>query len=396
MDFRLVDSGWDGVIDAAVQADHSELRIVCPFIKQKAAGRLLARGRPKRLLLITRFNLNDMAEGVTDLRALRMLLSEGAEIRGIKNLHSKVYLFGARRAMVTSANLTEAALTRNHEFGVVSDDASVIANCRGYFDNLWQQAGTSLTAVRLEQWEQRLASHLAKPRVIPALGLGDEGVDVGLAPQGIELPPSAQEVGQAIVKWFGDSKKRWASNVSVLEEVRVSGSHWACSFPRSVRPRRVEDGALMFLARITRDPNDILVYGRAIGMAHVDGRDEASLAEIALRPWKADYSNYVRIHNPQFLAGTLQNGVSLNALMDALGSNSFASTQRNARAGEGNTDPRHAYSQKSSVELSREGLAWLNARLEAAFARHGRIPAAHLAGLDWPAPVGGVPLRGRP
>ena len=49
-----------------------------------------------------------------------MLLDAGASIRGIQNLHAKLYLFGTSRAIITSANLTEAALTRNQEFGTTS------------------------------------------------------------------------------------------------------------------------------------------------------------------------------------------------------------------------------------------------------------------------------------
>jgi phosphatidylserine/phosphatidylglycerophosphate/cardiolipin synthase-like enzyme len=37
--------------------------------------------------------------------------------RGIRHLHSKLYLVGDRRAVVTSANLTTGALDRNEEFG---------------------------------------------------------------------------------------------------------------------------------------------------------------------------------------------------------------------------------------------------------------------------------------
>jgi hypothetical protein len=46
-------------------------------------------------------------------------------------------------------------------------------------------------------------------------------------------------------------------------------------------------------------------------------------------------------------------------LMDALGANSFAPTQRNALRGEGNFHPRKAYRQQAAVELSGEGLSWL-------------------------------------
>ena len=111
-DIRLVDAEWDQELSAAIRADPSEVRIVCPFIKERALERLLS-ARPGDVQVITRFNLADFADGVSDVEALRMLLDAGASIRGIRNLHAKLYLFGTSRAIITSANLTEAALTRN-------------------------------------------------------------------------------------------------------------------------------------------------------------------------------------------------------------------------------------------------------------------------------------------
>ena len=53
MNFRLVDSGWDQILDEALTADNSSVRIICPFIKDKAARRLLQYGHPKQLEVIT-------------------------------------------------------------------------------------------------------------------------------------------------------------------------------------------------------------------------------------------------------------------------------------------------------------------------------------------------------
>ena len=78
------------------------------------------------------------------------------------------------------------------------------------------------------------------------------------------------------------------------------------------------------------------------------------------------------------------NGISLNELMKALGSDSFATTQRNASKGAGNTNPRRAFMQQPAVELSPQGLAWLAERLDAAFHAHGKVPADELEKLDWP------------
>jgi hypothetical protein len=80
----------------------------------------------------------------------------------------------------------------------------------------------------------------------------------------------------------------------------------------------------------------------------------------------------------------MENGVSLNELMDTLGADSFAPTQRNTLRGEGNTDPRKAYRQQAAAELSAEGFSWLGERLQAAFDEHGMVPQDTLDQLDWP------------
>ena len=141
---------------------------------------------------------------------------------------------------------------------------------------------------------------------------------------------------------------------------------------------------MIFIGRLTRDPNDIRIYGRAIGMKYRPGRDDATPADIALRAWKATWSRYIRVHSADFVAGTLANAVSLNELMATLGADSFLSTQRNVALGDGNQDPRKAYRQQAAVQLSREGFDWLNDRLQLAFAIHGRMPKNALDNLDWP------------
>ena len=96
--------------------------------------------------------------------------------------------------------------------------------------------------------------------------------------------------------------------------------------PANRRPRSVKDGSLIYFGRLVRDPHDIRVFGRAIGMAHVPGRDDATQTDILLRPWKETWSRYIRVHDAEFVSGTMENGVSLNELMNVLGKDSFAST----------------------------------------------------------------------
>ena len=386
MNFRLVDIGWSKELDDALTTDKPNVRIVCPFIKRRVAERLLKRGVPKLFQVITRFNLCDFSEGVSDVSALRLLLENGVQIRGIRNLHAKLYLFGESRVIVTSANLTDAALLRNHEFGFIAEDAGIVERCRQYFDGLWSRAGQDLQAARIADWEGRIARCLANgaPAGV-ATGLGDEGVDAGISAEPLVLPAWVGDAEQAFVKFFGESDNRADRSRSIVDEVQSSGCHWACTYPYGKRPRQVQDGAVMFMGRLVREPDDILIYGRAVGVSHEPGRDDATSEDIRVRDWKAKWPHYVRVHHAEFVAGSLANGVSLNELMDVLKADAFVSTQRHAREGAGNIDPRRAYMRQAAVELSPHGLSWLEERLERTYARHGRLAPATLEQLDWPA-----------
>jgi hypothetical protein len=203
--------------------------------------------------------------------------------------------------------------------------------------------------------------------------LGDEGADLGFAAR--PLPPATwvDDSSQAFVKFFGEGNNRAERSMRVVDEVSRSGCHWYCAYPKGKRPRQPADGATMFMGRLVKSSSDILIFGRAIALRHQGKADDATAAHIRLRPFMKKWPHLIEVHHPEFIAGTLENGISLNSLMAELGANSFASTQRNAERGTGNTDPRRAYSQAPAVELSAAGRAWLNQRFETAMSEHGPI-----------------------
>ncbi len=371
----LVNAGWGRELTAAIRADPSEVRIICPFIKKGALECLLSH-QPSNIQVITRFNLADFVEGVSDVEALRMLLDAGASIRGIRNLHAKLYLFGKSRAIITSANLTKAALTQNQEFGVVSEDAAVIAACRNYFDELWQRGSSAeLSRDMLDCWAEKVTRY----RLASGRELGDFGADAGIEPCPPVLPVVGADADQAFVKFLGRSDKRGPVSQAIIKVIEHEGCHRVLAYPK--RPRSVKDDALIFMGRFTDEP-DIRIFGRAVGMKHHPGRDDASAEDIKRREWREKYSNYIRVYKAEFVAGTIANGLSLYELMDALGSDSFASTQRNAACGTGNTNPRPAIMQQPAVELSSRAIAWLGERLQAAFDAHGKVPQDTLDQID--------------
>lgn len=379
---RLVDRNWRReLLDGAAGAD-GLVWLVCPFIKAPIMRLLLDVLPAGELRVVTRFNLKDFAAGASDIEALRLVLQAGGAVRGICGLHAKVYVFGGALAMVTSANLTGRGLNFNSEFGSVSDGPEYVASCVSYATDLWNWAGADLVEAQLDQWTAQIDDVLRKGGLRQQCdGLPDYGTAVpehfaapGPFPDGIsEPPPNAwpAESGQGFVKFFGQGHDRAARTVSVLAEMKEGRSYYWCTYPR--HPWQPNDGDTLFLARMVSGPADSMIFGRAIAVAHDPHRDVVGPDELELWPWSEGWPYYVRVHHVDALDGELGDGVSLMELMDALDSDSFVTTQENAARGAGNTNPRKSLSQAPAVRLSGQGATWLTTRLEAAFARHGRI-----------------------
>jgi hypothetical protein len=187
---------------------------------------------------------------------------------------------------------------------------------------------------------------------------------------------------QGFVKFFGQGSNRSPRGRAVLDAAKTSGSHRICTYPRGRRPRAVRDGDVMFMGQLVSGPNDIVVYGRASARAYEEGRDDASAEDIARRPWLERWPHFIRVHDLEFVDGTLGDGVSLAELMDELGAYAFGPTAENADRGVGNVDPRQSIRQAAAIRLTEAGASWLHEELEVAFRRHGRVRAEEIEGLD--------------
>lgn len=383
--FKLAETDWHKELDALSDSGDSEILLVSPFIKLATVNRLL-RHKPPAVRVLTRFDLKGFAQRVSDIRAIRRLLDSGAAVRGVKHLHAKVYQ-SADRAVVTSANLTEAALFRNREFGVITDDPAFVAECKRYFERIWKLAAT-LSSSKLSQWEDRV-TQVGHVTIASKSyhDLPDFGADLRLSPD-LPIPTVAQlnPPSQWFLKFLGEAHRREPHTFPVIAELKRAGCHWAVGYPKGRRPRNVSTGDIMLMGRLVEHPDDTMIFGRGIAKQHEQTLDDATEAEkrAPQRDWKRKWPHYVRIKDAEFLNGTMGDGASLREMMDALGPNAFVTTQHNAKAGSGNTNPRRAFSQAPSVRLSKEGFEWLNSRLDVAFSSHGRIREETIAALDWP------------
>jgi hypothetical protein len=231
---ELVDRDWSAAIRAGLGRDSSSFRVVCPFVKERVLAGLIKDHRPGALRLITRLKLADFADGVSDIAALRAVLQAGGQVRGVRDLHAKVFLFGTTRAAVTSANLTMRGLAGNHEFGCISEEGAFVDACSAYFDALWDAGSADVTSQQLDDWEHLVGEHLdggARPGAAAALPDFGAAVNITAATLPDVAPPGwPAESGQAFVKFFGEGNNRADRVASTLDEVQRAGCHWACTY----------------------------------------------------------------------------------------------------------------------------------------------------------------------
>jgi hypothetical protein len=96
-------------------ADHvssagSEVLLVAPFVKVGALEKVLAGLRPGvDLTLVTRWRLDEIAAGVSDVDAYNSVVARGGTVRLLDRLHAKFYR-ADDLILVGSANLTSTAL----------------------------------------------------------------------------------------------------------------------------------------------------------------------------------------------------------------------------------------------------------------------------------------------
>ncbi len=218
----------------------------------------------------------------------------------------------------------------NQEFGVLTEDKTAFGTCHNYFEGLWDQAQSDLKVKCIDAWETELKDYLVKHGNIFDMGsLNDYGSKVGFEPDTETLiPPIFSEQQKSFVKFVGSSDNRVSHETPIIKELENSECHKVLAYPRNRRPINVSKGSIMFIARLEKDPVDILIFGRAIAKEYEEGRDDASEEDINRRSRRERWSHYIRVRNAEFVAGTMDEGISLYEMMNELGSDAFEPTKK--------------------------------------------------------------------
>lgn len=127
-----IKSPWGTTFDQFVASIRESGIIAAPYITRQPVERLV-RGLGRRrgtiqLNVMTSLHPDHLIDGSLDADALSWLCRDvpGTSVRHLLHLHAKAYVADEHTAIVTSSNLTNGGIWRNHELGVaVTDPKSV-------------------------------------------------------------------------------------------------------------------------------------------------------------------------------------------------------------------------------------------------------------------------------
>ena len=148
-------SPWAAEFDAFGHSIRERALLVTPFITREPLEQMadiLEKSPPPQVNILTNLAVDSMLQGTIDLDAIvsfcqRIPLTT---VRHLPGLHAKVYVADDHLAIVTSGNLTYAALHRNYEYGIRITDGDMV---RKIAQDL-QEYGSLGSAVALPELEQ--------------------------------------------------------------------------------------------------------------------------------------------------------------------------------------------------------------------------------------------------
>jgi hypothetical protein len=140
---KILTTPWkNDLLELVANAKHS-IKITSPFVKEEICREIIEAKQSKSdFELITSFKLMSIYSGSLDLSALEIILSANGTVKNFSKLHSKVYLFDDKKAVITSGNLTSGGLLRNYEYGVLIDDKSLLSEIQKDFQELSDNVNT--------------------------------------------------------------------------------------------------------------------------------------------------------------------------------------------------------------------------------------------------------------
>ena len=272
---KLITSDTKGDIVALLENLDRSFYLISPFIGINTAV-MLAKVLVKKhlkVVVITRFSSRDFQCGVSSLEGLKILLNAGCELKAVKQLHTKLYVFDEKAFILGSSNFTDGGLISNIELNIlVKDDEDIVTQGIAYFNEI---NGLIESEYFIDEKmildEINFQNTIKGKQDFPAVD--DFGAELrpkkpfsNIEKIFYQAPvPQVSLTGTIWIKFEGYSDNRRTANDLPLDINLTQAGAYRTRFPS--KPTGFRDGDLVFLARSSWDNNGEktpVIYGYGI------------------------------------------------------------------------------------------------------------------------------------
>jgi len=125
---RIITTPWKNELLELVSTAKKSIKIISPLVKENICQELiLSKQSQTKFELITTFKFSHFYSNKSDLSAFETLMAANGKIKINPRIHSNIYLFDDKKAIITSANFSDYGLLNNFEYGIFLEDKILVA-----------------------------------------------------------------------------------------------------------------------------------------------------------------------------------------------------------------------------------------------------------------------------
>lgn len=371
---KILYSPWKNEFEKEIRNSSDEICIIVPFISKDGVDVLLNSKREEtQIRLITRINDEDIFNKVISVEGLIHLQKNDVSIRvHNRRLHSKLYLFDERSAIVTSSNLTGSGLNVNSEIGITISYSNLteLRELKNYFNVMWDNIGQDIDSVKLNEINNKaiLLDSIRKENPV----FENSYIDYGL-----NVKTKSNVHNNSDIKFWCKFINTYYYGINDGMNINsVSNKLGAFSFHTSRKPNHLNSDDLIFHVSDanTMKGSERRVFGRAkIAHSNRENIDELPKNLKSLHPYLDTEPYCIWLYEIELIDGVLSDGIPLNILIKEFGDETFVYSQEKLENGEPNKATTALRCYYSHIELTQVAAMFLNEKLEKRFKEIGKI-----------------------
>lgn len=402
----LTTNHMDKILDL-FEGSQKEIKIISPFLTMSMAEKLceVVKSKGIQCTFITRFYLEDMIAKANSMDALELMIDSGIVVYAVKKLHTKLYLFDSDNAVLGSANFTNGGFKSNIELSLLLfDELSIIPELHSYFDDMVNQlkavpeglVSKENIADAREVYDKLFSAKKAKNMTVSSMKM--YGATLGKK----EAFKSTQEVMDELdacrkendivcdmfketekveqkkypfniwLKFDGEGNARLNANEGFpMVDVVINGKTvYLSNYPFKVWSVKENDD--IYLAALTTDKlgkNQPVIVGRG-KLGKFSDSNYADDTMMKQYDWMDRYPWYVPILDCEVLDTSVDNGIPMDSIWDALGSDTYMSS---FGKNEDIAAVSRKHYQKAHIRLSGNAKDYIDKKLDELKAQYGVI-----------------------